>query len=50
MPERQHPTYTTVLRRIIPQLQEAGVTDDQIHQITVANPRRLFETRDRGTY
>ncbi|MGQ4601401.1 phosphotriesterase family protein [Nocardia sp. R6R-6] len=50
MPEREHPTFTTVSRRIIPELKAAGVTDEQITQITVANPRRLLETRDRGRY
>lgn len=50
MPERPHPTFTTVSRRIIPELKAAGVTDEQITQITVTNPRRLLETRDRGTY
>ena len=31
-------------------LRELGVTDEQIGQMTVANPRRLFETRDFGGY
>jgi predicted metal-dependent phosphotriesterase family hydrolase len=31
-------------------LRELGVTDEQIGQMTVDNPRRLFETRDLGGY
>jgi phosphotriesterase-related protein len=30
-------------KRIIPQLREAGVTDDEIDQLLVENPRRFFE-------
>lgn len=50
MPEREEPTFTVVSRRILPALKNAGVTDEQINQIMVGNPRRLFETRDKGTY
>lgn len=34
---------THLFKNIIPALKEAGVTDEQIHTITVKNPRKLFE-------
>jgi predicted metal-dependent phosphotriesterase family hydrolase len=33
-------TFTT--RKVIPHLKRLGVTDEAIHTITVANPRRFF--------
>ena len=30
-------------RRVLPRLQELGASDQDIHQITVENPRRFFE-------
>lgn len=33
---------TTILRKIVPQLLEGGLTPEDIETILVANPRRLF--------
>jgi len=37
--------YTHILKTIIPQLKEYGVTDEDIRVLTVDNPRRLFPFR-----
>ncbi|TMR88441.1 phosphotriesterase family protein [Nonomuraea basaltis] len=41
---RRHPNYHLlhVSRDVIPELRKRGVTDDQIHQMLVGNPRRIF--------
>jgi phosphotriesterase-related protein len=44
------PTYTEVKLELIPELLAAGVTQADIDQMTVANPRRIFESRDLGGY
>src|SRR6266436_993198 len=36
-------SYTFISRRVLPRLQELGASDQDIHQITVENPRRFFE-------
>ena len=36
--------YTHIFEHIIPQLKQAGVTDAQVGQMLVENPRRIFET------
>ena len=36
--------YLHIHRKILPALRERGVTDDQIRQLLVDNPRRYFET------
>jgi phosphotriesterase-related protein len=38
--------YLHVHRDVLPALREQGVTDEQIRQMLVDNPRRYFETRD----
>jgi phosphotriesterase-related protein len=50
MPAREFPTYCEVSLSIIPQLKENGVTDEQVHEMTVRNPARFFETTTRGGY
>jgi phosphotriesterase-related protein len=35
--------YTHILNHIIPRMKQAGITTDQIHTITVENPKRLLE-------
>ena len=35
--------YTFISRRVLPRLKELGASDQDIHQITVENPRRFFE-------
>jgi phosphotriesterase-related protein len=35
--------YNFILRRVLPRLKELGASDQDIHQITVENPRRFFE-------
>ncbi len=37
-----------ITRDVIPALREAGVTEEQVRQMTVDNPRRIFEAQ--GTY
>ena len=44
------PPYTQVHHQLIPALRERGVSDQQIEQITVVNPRTLFETTAAGPY
>ena len=34
--------YTFISRRVLPRLKELGASDQDIHQITVENPRRFF--------
>ncbi len=36
-------SYTLIFEHVLPALQERGVTEGQIHQMLVANPRRIFE-------
>jgi len=38
--------YLHIKNDVIPALQERGVTDDQIEEMLVANPRRYFENVD----
>ena len=35
-------SYTHIFKNIIPQLKKAGVTDEQVNQMLVENPRRIF--------
>lgn len=42
--------YTEITLDLIPKLKEAGVTDDQVEEMTVGNVRRIFETRALGSY
>lgn len=42
--------YTHISDDVLPALRERGVTDDQIDQMLVANPRRLFDTTAKGGY
>lgn len=49
-PPSQYPTYTQVSLDLIPALKERGVTEDQVTQMMVGNPRRFFETKDKGSY
>jgi phosphotriesterase-related protein len=44
------PTYTQISLEVIPRLRERGVSDDQIDQMMIHNPRRIFETRGLGSY
>jgi phosphotriesterase-related protein len=50
MHELDFPTYTEVTVDFLPKLRERGVTDDQINQMMVGNPRDLFATAGRGGY
>jgi phosphotriesterase-related protein len=45
MIERASPNwhYNFIPDTVIPALRQAGVTDDQIRQMTIDNPRRIFE-------
>ena len=38
--------YTQISLDVLPRLRDRGVTDEQITQVTVENPRRIFDTRD----
>lgn len=42
--------FTEVALDLVPKLRERGVTDAQIHQMTVENPARIFATRALGPY
>jgi len=44
------PRYTQIHHQLIPALRERGVGEEQIEQITLANPRAVFETADAGPY
>jgi phosphotriesterase-related protein len=44
------PLYTQISHEILPRLRERGVSDAQIDQMTIRNPRRIFETRSLGPY
>jgi phosphotriesterase-related protein len=46
----EYAPYTQLSYDIIPSLKKRGITDDQIQQLTVTNPRRLFESLERGGY
>jgi phosphotriesterase-related protein len=39
----ERPDYLHISTKIVPALRNAGVTDEQIDELTVANPRRFFE-------
>lgn len=43
-PAEWHQTH--LVDEVVPALLEAGVTPDQVHQMTVDNPRRVFATKD----
>ncbi|TMQ14530.1 MAG: phosphotriesterase-related protein, partial [Candidatus Rokuibacteriota bacterium] len=40
--------YTHISDDILPALRKAGVSDDQLEQMLVRNPREIFEGRTRG--
>ena len=40
--------YLHISKDVLPMLRDEGVTDDQIHQMLVDNPRRYFERQ--GAY
>jgi phosphotriesterase-related protein len=42
--------YTHISNDVLPALRERGVTEDQITQMLVTNPRRLFDTTAKGGY
>ena len=42
--------YTHISNDVLPALRERGVSDDQIDQMLVANPKRLFDTTALGGY
>lgn len=42
--------WTEVSRDLLPILRERGITDDQITQMTVINPRRVFDSTGLGPY
>lgn len=42
MRRRGGPGYTWISRELVPRLAELGFTDDDVHQLTVANPRRAL--------
>jgi predicted metal-dependent phosphotriesterase family hydrolase len=35
--------YNFISRKVLPRLKELGVSDQEIHQIMLGNPRRFFE-------
>jgi phosphotriesterase-related protein len=41
----EKPDYLHISTKILPALRDAGVTDEQIDELTIANPRRFFEPR-----
>jgi phosphotriesterase-related protein len=46
----EYPPYSRLTKDIIPALRELGLSDSQIDQITVQNPRRALETLCKGGY
>jgi phosphotriesterase-related protein len=46
----EYAPYTQLSYDIVPELKERGISDDQVGQLTVENPRRLFESLERGAY
>ena len=42
--------YTTVVDNILPALRDSGVSEDQINQMLIVNPRRIFESMALGAY
>ena len=49
-PVAEFPTYCEVSLDLIPKLKEAGLTEQNIDQITIGNPRRIWESNGRGGY
>lgn len=49
-PAREFPTYCEVSLDLIPKLKEAGLSQQEIDQITIGNPRRIFESNGKGGY
>jgi phosphotriesterase-related protein len=41
----EKPDYLHISTKILPALRDAGVTDEQIDELMIANPRRFFELR-----
>jgi phosphotriesterase-related protein len=50
MHDLDFPPYTEMLHDFIPKLKKRGVTDGQITQVMVGNPRRVFESASTGGY
>jgi phosphotriesterase-related protein len=50
MHKLEFPPYTEITVDFIPKIKERGITDEQITEIMVGNPRRLFETASKGGY
>ena len=50
MHELDFPPYTEVIVDFLPKLRERGVTDEQVKQMMVRNPRQLFATAGKGGY
>jgi phosphotriesterase-related protein len=50
MHELDYPTYTEVIVDLLPKLRERGITDQQITQMMIVNPRELFATTGKGGY
>lgn len=49
-PPRLFPTYCEVTLDLIPKLMAAGLSQKQIDQITIGNPRRMWESNGKGGY
>lgn len=49
-PERLFPTYCEVSMDLIPKLKEAGLSQQQIDQITIGSPQQIFESNGKGGY
>ena len=47
-PTMKHWNYLHISKDVLPMLRDKGVTDEQIHQMLVVNPRRYFERQ--GAY
>jgi phosphotriesterase-related protein len=50
MHELEFPAYTEIVVDFIPKLKGHGITDEQVAEIMVGNPRRLFATAAKGGY
>ncbi|WP_159149555.1 phosphotriesterase [Dietzia lutea] len=46
----EKPLFTDVKLKLLPALKERGLSDEHARQLTIDNPRRLFEMRDLGAY
>lgn len=50
MHQLEFPTYTEVIVDFLPKLRERGITEEQVTQMMIINPRDLFATIGKGSY